>query len=508
MRVDWLEEEYKDVFKYVTSNEADYVEEIYQNGITTYSSSNNDVYLNKLETVMFSTEDVSVRSDRNWLIDSFGSKDSYMEFHQRRNKEVKFCVYQGDECVDVNHPAFRDVDIEVIDFTGRGFSSTDLHGTSVCSQYATSDVKYCPFPDIAENQMVVKAGTVLYGGIGDFKNITAFITWAAQDAKVMQERGYYTLMNLSLGADAPTPPELEAALKSAYEAGILIFSATGNSARNINSTPAVSEYCQGVMALMPDLTRAKFSNVGPNTVLAEGGVMNMVADRRSGGVGHQSGTSFASPFKINSALAILSLFPHLFKKATDIVGVLTTLTKDLGAKGRDDIFGHGKAILDLIITYNSDMVENITLPTLPKNTPKKRTTSLKSIKGWEISYKSEKETTYKTIFIEELDISYTGFYNAEEVEEKVLPQITEVLKNTLFTTNEQDYERVAKLVVAYLTKSIDNVKITYAIIDNNRDSDVVLELTPRTIGYWCGARSVLRGNSLTDKKGKVMLVGK
>ena len=507
MAVEWLKEEEQEIFKYVKNNADKYAQEIYYSGWSVYSDPGADIRLDKLETVMFAPEDVTL-PNTNWVHSVFGTTGDFREFSNKRNRDVKFCVYQADELLDSTHPAFNGVEVWSMDYVGKGDHPSDGHGTAVASMYGSSDPRYSPFPEIAKNQLKIIAGTVLYGGSGDFNNIVRFLEFVAKDAPKKQQEGYYTIINMSLGADAPTPPNMEAAITACWEAGVFVLCANGNSGLDRASTPANAKMAQGVMALTPELKKAQFSNVGPSTVFAEGGVMNVVADRATSDYGHQSGTSFSSPYAVNAVIAALSLYPEQFSKATDCLGYLTENMLDLGEKGRDDTFGWGKPSLGVMLSSPPKKKGDVVLPKLPKLLPKKRTTTLKSIKGWEISYKSEEETAYNTIFIEEMDISYSGFYSAMDVEEKILPEIALILNSTLFTTSEQDYTRVAKLVLAYVTKKIPGLKITYTIIDNNQDGEVVVILNSRNLNYWSGVRSVLRGKSLKDKKGKTMLVGK
>lgn len=506
MAVEWLSEKEKEIFKFVKNNADKYAEKIYYDDWKVYADPHSDVLLDKLETVMFSPKDVTL-GEVNWLNGKFGTKDDYYKFNKQRNKDVKFCVYQADEYLDASHPAFKDVDIEVVDFTGKGVHPQDGHGTAVASQYGASDPRYCPFPQISENQLKIVAGVVLYGGTGDFANIVKFVDFVAGDAPKKQKEGYYTILNMSLGADAPTPPALEEAIASAWDAGVFVLVANGNSGLPKASTPASATKAQGVMALTPEMEKAQFSNYGPTTVFAEGGVMNIVANRADKKWAHQNGTSFSSPYVVNMVVATLSLYSEHFKKATDCLEYLQNIMQDLGEKGRDNFFGFGKPKLARML--DTDPAKDVVkFPDTPKQIPLKRITNVKSIRGWEISWKkpdSLEGTPYNTIFVEELDFSYEGFLTTSEVEEQILPQIEAILDEVVFEANPRDYTDVAQLVMTYITKKLEGVKITYALIDDNRDSSIQVELAPRQLAYWCGKRSVYVNNTLIKKDGAVLL---
>jgi hypothetical protein len=506
MAVDWLNEEDKEVFKYVKSHADEYAKKIYYSGWSAYSAPHADVRLHKLETVVFDPADVTL-GEHNWLNEAFGSADDYLEFEQRRDKNVKFCVYQADEYLDAGHPAFKGVDITIIDFTGKETHPTDKHGTAVCSQYGSSEPRYSPFPNITKSpKFKIIAGTVLHGGTGDFQNIINFINFVAKDAVKQQKDGYVTILNMSLGADADTPPPLQDAITKAKNAGVYILVANGNSGLPRRGTPANAEGSNGVMALTPEMRKANFSNYDIGTVYAEGGVMNTVAVR-GGDWGHMNGTSFSSPYTVNTVMAFISLAPQRYGLATEYHQDIVDTLQDLGVPGRDNIFGEGKSRLRKIL--DATKKEERTTINIPEKRPKPLTKSftLKSIVGWEISWKHEgaaPSDAINTIFLEELDVEYRGTLSADKVEENILPKIAELLNNTTFITASREYDEISKYVLAYIGKTL-KVKLTYAIVDNNEDGMVVVEISKAQLGYWGGKRSRIWGKVLKSSSGVVLI---
>jgi serine protease len=168
------------------------------------------------------------------------------------------------------------------------------------------------------------------------------------------------IINLSIASSAGAPPsEVEtAAITEATAAGVLVVSAAGNEGSALPSYPAATPAAISVGAVDLQLNRASYSNFGATLDLAApggfngadlngdeyaDGVLSTGADDSSAQTKFQyvfsNGTSMASPHVAGVAALVLSVNPSL--TASQVREVLETTALDLGAVGRDDVYGWG-----------------------------------------------------------------------------------------------------------------------------------------------------------------------
>lgn len=171
------------------------------------------------------------------------------------------------------------------------------------------------------------------------------------------------IINMSLGGPGASA-SLEAAVNAAHAAGVIVIAAAGNENTSIPSYPAAYTNVVSVSAVGANRQRAPYSNFGATIdVAAPGG--NMLVDRtgdgRPDGVlstwGDDSagsvtltwslmqGTSMAAPHVAGIAAIMASLRRQDGETLTpvDFRSYLENgdLTLDLGASGRDDLYGFG-----------------------------------------------------------------------------------------------------------------------------------------------------------------------
>jgi len=163
------------------------------------------------------------------------------------------------------------------------------------------------------------------------------------------------LINMSLGGGSPNTVTAEA-ITAAYNAGVVIFAATGNDDRKPVSFPAANNMCQAVSAMgrkgtFPSGTEpagsvaapygkdkknfiASFSNVGSDTDLTGPGVG--VISTVPNGYGVMSGTSMATPAETGAAAKLLSTMPAVLGMARDqnrsmaMLGAIAKMCKAFG----------------------------------------------------------------------------------------------------------------------------------------------------------------------------------
>lgn len=171
---------------------------------------------------------------------------------------------------------------------------------------------------------------VLFGCSGTQTKCAAGIDYAREHgARIIS-------MSLQYGTN-PETVMVEACAKAEAE-GIFVVAASGNYGSLTQlAVPSMLPTVVGVGAVRQNLTRPKFSNAGPDLELCAPGeyVLGMTAF----GYSEWSGTSMACPHVAGAAALLMSVYPDL--KGHDVRAILNATATDLGAPGRDDLFGFG-----------------------------------------------------------------------------------------------------------------------------------------------------------------------
>lgn len=160
-----------------------------------------------------------------------------------------------------------------------------------------------------------------------------------------------SIINMSLGGPTPST-DLENAVISASNAGALIVVSAGNDNTSAPSYPAAYPQTLSVSAVAPDASRASYSNFGSTIdIAAPGGELVLGSDFgvRSTAWDYVSGlaiwssdwqgTSMAAPHVSGVAALLLAQDPAL--TAGDLKTRLINYAVDVGAAGRDDLYGWG-----------------------------------------------------------------------------------------------------------------------------------------------------------------------
>ena len=172
------------------------------------------------------------------------------------------------------------------------------------------------------------------GGFGLASWIIAGIEWAVDNNM--------DIINLSL--QGPDSPSLQLACDAAYDAGVLLVGAGGNSGTAV-AFPAAYESVVAVTATDSLDDRAAFSPSGPEVELAAPGV-DILSTVAGGGYDVLSGTSQAAPHAAGTAALLFATIDDLNNDGlinnADLRQALAMTAIDLGdVIGRDDDFGYG-----------------------------------------------------------------------------------------------------------------------------------------------------------------------
>lgn len=167
------------------------------------------------------------------------------------------------------------------------------------------------------------------------------------------------VINLSIGSTGYSQAEQDA-VTAARAAGVIVVAAGGNTGTDIRVYPAAYAGVVGTGAVALDRSRAPYSTSGAHIdLVAPGGnlaadldgngfpdgVLSTLADDSSGlvvpGYDFYQGTSMAAPHVAAAAAMMKSLLPTLTPALFDSLLASGALTRDLGAGGRDDLYGMG-----------------------------------------------------------------------------------------------------------------------------------------------------------------------
>ncbi len=248
-----------------------------------------------------------------------------------------------DTGVELSHP---DIKNKIVspgkDFVnGDNDASDDMwHGTHVAGIAAAETNNDLGIAGVAWNCRVLPGKIISASGEGDYGALILAIYWAVdQGAQVI---------NLSLGGDA-RDDDLLAALRYAYEHGVVIAAAAGNEAGPVLYPAAYDQYCLAVAATDYNDARASFSNMGPEIDVAAPGVdvlsLYPTWDTPAGFAPYvyAGGTSMATPHVSGLAALIKSLKPWL--TAGEVMNVIRYSADDVNADafpGKDDQIGYGR----------------------------------------------------------------------------------------------------------------------------------------------------------------------
>ncbi|MDQ0254449.1 putative cell wall-binding protein [Evansella vedderi] len=199
----------------------------------------------------------------------------------------------------------------------------------------------------------VAPGTSLYAvkaldqdGTGTLSSILTAIDWSIANNM--------NIINLSFGTETESYV-LKEILDHAYELGILIVAAAGNSGKEDGSGnnvyyPAKFDSVIAVSAIDQELKRASFSSTGDEVEFTAPGV-DILSTYLNGELAMASGTSFAAPHVTGFLALLKEKYPT--KTNGQLREVLQKYVMDLGTPGRDRLYGYG------LVTYTGKEVPQL-----------------------------------------------------------------------------------------------------------------------------------------------------
>lgn len=221
-------------------------------------------------------------------------------------------------------------------FTNSSYGAVDLvgHGTHVAGIVAAVDNDEGMIGVAPEAELYI-AKVLNDDGSGVFKSVIAGIDWAILMG--------VDIINMSLGAPQEPPQDLHNAILRAREAGITVFSATGNENGEV-CWPAQYKEVIAVSAIDKYDNRAQFSNFGlKNEIIAPG--VDILSTYPNNKYARLSGTSMATPIIAGAAALFIAYYKDQHGERPsrkDVYEALAAATEDLGVPGRDPHYGIGR----------------------------------------------------------------------------------------------------------------------------------------------------------------------
>lgn len=247
-----------------------------------------------------------------------------------------------DSGIDYNHPDLKENYKGGYNFAydnNDPFDDTRLgHGTHVAGIIAAKD-NGTGVVGVAPDASLYAVKVLNGGMLGSTSDILSGIEWAISNKM--------DIINMSFGV--PFDPlnysqAVEDACQKAYDAGIIIIAAAGNSNQPTVDYPAAFDSVIAVSATAVNDSRAPFSNYGTKVELAAPG-MDIKSTVPGGGYAVISGTSQAAPHVAGVAALLLSAGIKDGNADGNIVDEvrkrLDSTAHDLGDPGRDVYFGFG-----------------------------------------------------------------------------------------------------------------------------------------------------------------------
>jgi serine protease len=242
-----------------------------------------------------------------------------------------------------------------------GAGSSSFHGTHVSGTVAARGNNSRGVAGAAYTSRVMPVRALGVGGAGTSYDVDQAVRFAAglpNDSGTLPLQAA-DIINLSLGG-GPFSRASQALYDEVRAAGVLVVAAAGNEASSLPGYPASYEGVISVSAVNAQRQLTPYSNFGSKIDIAApggdssedlngdgypDGVLSTGGSSTASGLEYAytflSGTSMASPH-VAAVLALMkSVNPQLTPADIDALLVRGDLSDDLGASGRDDLYGHG-----------------------------------------------------------------------------------------------------------------------------------------------------------------------
>jgi thermitase len=246
-----------------------------------------------------------------------------------------------DTGVDYNHEDLAGTVIKGYDFVNNDNDPKDDqgHGTHVAGTIAATINNNKGVVGVGPNVKILAVKVLNNVGSGTWSQVANGIIYAADNGA--------RVINLSLGGGSSQT--VKNAVDYAWSKGVLLACAAGNGAPTTTAPgyPAAYPSCLAVAATDQNDQRAGFSQYAPNGVAAPG--LTILSTTMGNAYGNKSGTSMATPHVAGLAGLLFAQNPN--RTNVRVRQILTATTDDIGAPGKDGIFGFGRINAQKAVTY-------------------------------------------------------------------------------------------------------------------------------------------------------------
>ena len=279
----------------------------------------------------FVPDDPSYSDGSQWALEKIGANIAW-EF----SSGAAITVAVVDSGIDTNHPELADRLLTGYNYFGDNADTSDGcgHGTHVAGIVAASANNAIGVAGVAYNALLLPVKVIDDTCVGSYSRLMRGILYAV-------EQGARIIVITSGGAF--DHEGVQDALIYAREHGVLVVSAAGNRASATPFYPGSFEESFTVAGTDPDDAQYIQSNFGNQIDVAAPAVRiysTYYSEEAGSTYAYMTGTSMAAPHVAGLAALILSIDPEL--PLADLENVLRQTADDLGATGRDPIFGYGR----------------------------------------------------------------------------------------------------------------------------------------------------------------------
>ncbi|RKP10711.1 crystal Strucure of A cold adapted subtilisin-like serine proteinase, partial [Thamnocephalis sphaerospora] len=200
-------------------------------------------------------------------------------------------IYVVDSGVDVTHPDFGNrAKFDVNYVAGEGDEDMDGHGTHVAGIAAGSNY------GVVKNAYIHAVKVLDSDGVGYVSDVVRGLLYVAHNRPGRSSPGSNPIRVVNLSLHTSQSDFLNDAVSYAYDSGVVVVSAAGNTAADAcDTSPASSGRTLSVGATEKDDRLASFSAFGRCVDILAPGV-SITSTWNDGGTQTLSGTSMASPF--------------------------------------------------------------------------------------------------------------------------------------------------------------------------------------------------------------------
>ncbi|WP_374709330.1 S8 family peptidase [Desmospora profundinema] len=249
-----------------------------------------------------------------------------------RGQGVKVAVL--DTGIDYNH---EDLNVRGgASFVGGNYMDRNGHGTHVAGTIAAVDNSIGVI-GVAPDAELYAVKVLSDSGSGSYSGIAQGIEWAIDNGM--------DVINMSLGGSSSSSV-LQSAVQRAYNSGIVVVAAAGNSGAGTDTVGYPAKYPEAIAVAAVDSNnqRASFSSTGPSVELSAPGV-NVLSTIPRNRYSSYSGTSMASPHVAGVAVLVKSANPSLSN--VQIREAMNATAIPLGASNQ-----YGNGLVDAVAAVN------------------------------------------------------------------------------------------------------------------------------------------------------------